>query len=114
VANTSNLKPFQPGNPGRPKGIPNKFTSLKAAFLEAFEKTGGADGLVAWVEDSRQNRLAFYQMITRLFPQEVAHSGAIKTADKLILEVVHTRPLDKGGNGDSKGNGGDCNGGEKK
>lgn len=43
--------------------------------------------------------------------QEIAHSGSIKTADKLIIEVVHTRPEKvEGGNG----NGGNGNGGAKK
>lgn len=45
-----------------------------------------------------------------MFKEQVEHSGAIKTGEKLLLEIVHTRPLDKGGNGG--GNGG--NGGEKK
>lgn len=97
---------FVEGNPGRPKGSVNKFTTLKQAFLDAFELTGGVDGLVEWVKKSPANRQAFYNMVTRLFPQEVAHSGAIKTGDKLLLEIVHTRPLEKGGNGN--------NGGEKK
>jgi hypothetical protein len=43
--------------------------------------------------------------------QEMDHSGAIKTNDKLVIEVVHTRPEKaEGGNG----NGGNGNGGEKK
>lgn len=41
--------------------------------------------------------------------QALEHSGAIKTADKLLLEVVHTRPEKPA---DGNGNGG--NGGEKK
>ena len=48
----------------------------------------------------------FYTNECRLFPQEVAHSGAIKTGDKLTIHVVHTKPGDK-----DNGNG---NGGEKK
>jgi len=40
--------------------------------------------------------------------QALEHSGAIKTNDKLVLEVVHTRPEKvEGGNGNG-------NGGEKK
>jgi hypothetical protein len=46
-----------PPGPGRPKGCPNKFTTLKAAFLDAFEATGGAGGLVEWVKKSERNRL---------------------------------------------------------
>jgi hypothetical protein len=101
----------KPNRNGRPKGALNKFTTLKQAFLDAFEGTGGAEGLITWIKANPRNRAAFYQLVTKLFPQEVAHSGAIKTNDKLLLEVVHTRPEKvEGGNGN--GNGG--NGGEKK
>jgi hypothetical protein len=100
---------FGPGNPGRPPGTPNKFTSLKQAFLDAFEIIGGVDALAEWAKKSERNRGIFYGLITKLFPQEVAHSGAIKTADKLIIEVVHTRPEKVDG-----GNGNGGNGGEKK
>jgi len=95
---------FGPGNPGRPKGSPNKFTTLKASFLEAFDKTGGTAGLVRWIKVSRTNRGIFYQMVTKLFPQEIAHSGEIKTNDRLVVRVIHTRAGDKGdgGNGDGQ------------
>jgi len=47
-----------------------------------------------------------------MFKEQVEHSGSIKTADKLILEVVHTRPEKaEGGNGNGNGTG---NGGEAK
>ena len=101
MANTRNLKPFKPGNPGRPKGSVNKFTTLKAAFLEAFERTGGADGLVQWIQESRQNRGAFYTLITRLFPQEVEHSGT-GPDNALIVKVIHTTD-GEGGNGNGNG-----------
>ena len=34
---------IQGAGPGRPKGSLNRFTNLKNAFLEAFERTGGID-----------------------------------------------------------------------
>jgi hypothetical protein len=97
--------PLPPG-PGRPKGSQNKFTCLKQAFLDAFEIIGGTDALAEWAKKSERNRGVFYGLTTKLFPQEVAHSGAIKTGDKLTIHVVHTKPGDK-----DNGNG---NGGEKK
>jgi hypothetical protein len=101
----SNRIPPPPG-PGRPKGSKNKFTSLKQAFLDAFEIIGGVDALAEWAKKTERNRGLFYSLTTKLFPQEVAHSGAIKTGDKLTIHVVHTKPGDKdNGNGD---------GGEKK
>jgi hypothetical protein len=94
-----------PPGPGRPKGSQNKFTSLKNAFLEAFELIGGTAALAEWAKKSERNRGVFYGLTTKLFPQEVAHSGAIKTGDKLTIHVVHTKPGDKdngNGNGEEK------------
>ncbi len=66
--NTKNLIPGQ----GRPKGVPNKFTSeVKDALLYCFDKLGGAEGLVAWAKKSNSNRLEFYKMVTRLMPRSV-------------------------------------------
>lgn len=102
---------FTPGHKklgGRKAGTPNQFTTLKNAWTNVFVRMGGEDELLAYAE---KHEAWFYSLITKLFPQEVAHSGAIKTNDKLLLEVVHTRPEKvEGGNGN--GNGG--NGGEKK
>ena len=97
-------RPFKVGNPGRPKGAINKFTSLKQSFLDAFEQTGGTEGLMKWINENKRNRANFYQMVTRLFPQEVAHSGEIKTNDPLIIRVIHVKGEDpgNGGNGDGK------------
>jgi len=88
----------------------NKFTSLKNAFLEAFELIGGTPALAEWAKKSERNRGVFYGLTTKLFPQEVAHSGAIKTGDKLTIHVVHTKPGADGGNGNGDGD----NGGKKK
>lgn len=97
----------QSGNPaGRKPGQVNKFTSLKNAFLEAFELIGGTAALAEWAKKSERNRGVFYGLTTKLFPQEVAHSGAIKTGDKLTIHVVHTKPGDKD-NGNGNGNGGE-------
>lgn len=77
-------KPFpkgQSGNPrGRRKGSVNKFTTLKAAFLSVFERLGGEEALLTWVEASGHNRAAFYQWITKMLPSdvEVKQSGEIK------------------------------------
>ena len=102
-------KPFEPGNPGRPKGTPNKFTSLKQAFLDAFqdERLGGKEGLAEWASANNRNREKFYQMVTRLFPQEVGFTAddVEKLTNKLILEVVHVKGADLA-DGDG-GNGGD-------
>ena len=57
------------GNPnGRPVGSKNKFTTLKSAFIDAFEEIGGVDNLVEW---ARCNQTEFYRMLSRLLPREV-------------------------------------------
>ena len=53
---------------GRKVGAKNKFTNIKQAFLEAFEKLGGVEGLVAW---GKKNPTAFYAILSKLFPKEV-------------------------------------------
>ena len=54
---------------GRQKGTPNRTTaSIKAAFVEAFEKLGGVDALVAW---GNENPTDFYKLAARLIPTEV-------------------------------------------
>ena len=55
------------GNPnGRPVGSRNKFTTLKSAFIEAFEELGGVDNLIEW---ARCNQTEFYKMLARLMPR---------------------------------------------
>ena len=53
------------------KGIPNRFTSLKAAFLEAFDRLGGVDGLVEWASANHANRRDFYFMLRTMLPKSV-------------------------------------------
>ena len=57
------------GNPnGWPVGSKNKFTTLKSAFIDAFEEIGGVDNLVEW---ARFNETEFYRMLARLMPREI-------------------------------------------
>ena len=85
----------QSGNPkGKPKGAVCKFTTLKAAFLNVFERMGGEDGLLEWVNASNHNKAAFYQWITKMLPVDVKQSG----------EVSHVLSFDFGENGNGKEN----------
>jgi hypothetical protein len=87
------FKPGEVTNPqGRRKGSVNKFTTLKAAFLNVFERMGGEDGLLEWVNASNHNKAAFYQWITKMLPVDVKQSG----------EIAHTLYFDFG---DGNGNG---------
>ena len=97
----------QSGNPkGKPKGAVCKFTTLKAAFLNVFERTGGENGLLEWVNASNHNKAAFYQWITKMLPADV-NVGNAPDADgkdrEFIIKVIHTKDGDGGGNGNGNG-----------
>jgi len=55
---------------GRPRGSKNKFTTLKAAFLQTFEDLGGTEELTRWAR-MPGNRESFYKMVTKLLPKTV-------------------------------------------
>ena len=102
--------PFEQGNPGRPKGSTNKFTSLKDAFIEAFNGLGGAEGLLAWAETSKKNEGMFYSMITKMLPTNIDLdlTGNINVDKPILLKVVETHIEDqnkeKNGNSNSPDN----------
>ena len=66
--------------PGRPKGIPNKSTTLlKDAILEAATNVGnkkGGNGLVSFLEDLADNNLgAFSQLVGKVLPMQITGEG---------------------------------------
>ena len=70
---------------GRPVGSKNKFTTLKAAFIEAFEEIGGVDNLIEW---ARCNQTEFYRMLARLMPREIhADVNAGYSLVELLQEI---------------------------
>jgi hypothetical protein len=78
----------QVGNPkGRTPGSKNKTTqSMREAFLLAFDRLGGAEGLVEW---GTNNRTEFYKICSKLIPVEVTgKDGAdlVQTVKVLIVD----------------------------
>lgn len=75
---------------GRPKGVPNKATTLaKNAIAEVAEKLGGATRMVAWVKEDPKNEAVFWGSIyPKLLPLQVtgADGGAIKTESVIDLK----------------------------
>ena len=54
---------------GRKKGSKNKIsTDIKAAYLEAFEKRGGVQGLLDWAAESTDS---FYAQVSKMLPKEI-------------------------------------------
>ena len=75
----ANLKP----GGGRRKGSKNKITKdLKAAYMEAFDKRGGVQGLLDWAKESPD---AFYSQISKMLPKDVD----VNTDGEIILKVIY-------------------------
>jgi len=63
-------KPRHP-NSGRKKGQPNKFTTLKAAFLNAFQKIGGEEALAIWAREHGSKK-DFYLILSKMLPRDIS------------------------------------------
>ena len=74
-------RPFTKGGPGtgRQPGSLNKFTTLKASFLEAFSELNSTAGLIAWAKASPHNRALFYGWLARMLPNDVNLTATIDT-----------------------------------
>ena len=64
------VKPPAAGK-GRPRGSRNKFTDLKASFINVYKRLGGDDALLEWAGESSSNKKVFYQMIHTMLPKDV-------------------------------------------
>lgn len=62
---------------GRPKGVPNKSTTLlKDAILKAAEKAGGKAGLVGYLtKQAEENPQSFLPLLGKVLPMQIAGTG---------------------------------------
>jgi hypothetical protein len=79
-----------PVSPGRPKGVPNKATSLlKDAILKAAEEAGGKDGLVGYLKtQATDNPGPFMALLGKVLPMQVAgeDGGPVQFLFKTVYE----------------------------
>jgi len=69
--------------PGRPKGSTNKFTDLKQAYLDVFEKIEkegskkdtATKTFFEWATKNDKNQGMFYQMLSKMLPSNVSVDG---------------------------------------
>jgi hypothetical protein len=80
--------------PGRPKGVPNKSTTLlKDAILEAATNVGnkkGGNGLVSYLEDlANTNQSAFSQLVGKVLPLQI--TGDADNPVGIIFQTVYEK-----------------------
>ncbi len=68
--------PFEKGKEktgGREKGTLNKFTTLKQAFLDAFqdEEIGGKNGMVKVFSQTDLRKMEFFKLISKMLPSNM-------------------------------------------
>ena len=64
-------------NAGRKKGTPNKFTTLKQAYLDAFnsKEMGSIQGLINAFKVTPFTKREFYKLISKMLPSNVTVDG---------------------------------------
>lgn len=82
-------KPFKKGEGGRPPGAKNKFTTLKQAFLDAFQsdEIGGTDGLIKVFKKTEKRKIAFFKIMAGMLPRNVDVTLPTDTVIKVISAV---------------------------
>lgn len=75
--------------PGRKKGVPNRWTGqAKDAIIETFERCGGVDGYIAWVNSSEKARDIFYgSVVPKLIPVQVTGAADGPVAIQIVTGV---------------------------
>jgi len=77
--------------PGRPKGVPNKNTTLiKDAIIQAAQDAGGEGGMVGYLTlQATENPASFMSLIGKVLPTQVVGAGE----DGAILIQQITRKI---------------------
>jgi hypothetical protein len=84
--------------PGRPKGSVNRTTAaLKEAMLEAFDRGGGVDWLLALMQSEPKT---FASLLARLIPTEskteITHEGLTDEERRARVAAIHDAGRNRG------------------
>ena len=90
---------FIKGNAGKPKGARNKFTTLKEAFIGAFQEIGGQKALTQFAKNPKYKK-DFLKMLAGMLPKEVQVSGSERAP--VIPPVIQFIGVESDGNGRPK------------
>ena len=74
---------------GRKKGVKNKFTNLKAAFLGSFVTLGGEEALTAWARQTK-HKAQFYAMIAKMLPNRNEVTGL--EGGEIKIQLINYKP----------------------
>jgi hypothetical protein len=82
-------KPFEVGNPGRPRGIRNSYLHTKA-FREALKKAWDLYGEAALKIMAREDPSGFCKLFAHLEPKEfdVTHTAVAELPDHELLHMI--------------------------
>ena len=56
---------------GSKQGIKHRVTQIREAFYEAFQRIGGIDELVKWIQANPRNKKDFYNLVIKILPREI-------------------------------------------
>ena len=101
-------KRFEKGKPrhpkaGRKKGTPNKFTTLKQAFLDAFQddKIGGTKGLITVFSKNDIRKIEFFKLVSKMLPSNVSIDGKLnvtfQASEKYMPKIRNEKKKDSPG-----------------
>jgi len=93
-------KDFKKGHPkkgGRKKGTPNKFTTLRKSFLDAFQdkRIGGTEGLIQVFSKNDIRKIDFFKLISKMLPTNITANLSEKKIVKIEFVSVKKKKDDK-------------------